>query len=122
MKSHIASLSLICLLCLSVTGTLLAQGVIYDNGPVNGTVDAWTINFGYVVSDTFAINGFYAIVTGFDFWVWELPGDKALTVDWSLTRRRMGGIFSGVGRPASWIRLFLSTNMGMTSTNLTSAA
>jgi hypothetical protein len=27
--------------------------VLYENGPVNGTTDAWTINFGYVVSDSF---------------------------------------------------------------------
>ncbi len=25
----------------------------YENGPVNGTTDAWEINFGYVVSDSF---------------------------------------------------------------------
>ena len=29
--------------------------VIYENGPVNGTTDAWTINFGYVVSDSFTV-------------------------------------------------------------------
>jgi hypothetical protein len=26
--------------------------IVYDNGPVNGQVDAWTINFGFSVSDT----------------------------------------------------------------------
>ena len=34
-------------------GWMPQDGVIYENGPVNGTTDAWTINFGYVVSDTF---------------------------------------------------------------------
>src|ERR1039457_643933 len=29
----------------------------YENGPVNGTVDAWTINFGYVISDSITLGG-----------------------------------------------------------------
>ncbi len=33
------------------------DNVIYENGPVNGTTDAWTINFGYVVSDSFVLDG-----------------------------------------------------------------
>ena len=59
------------------------DGLIYDNGPVNGTVDAWTINFGFVVSDSFpaAQNN----VSGFDFGAWEFPGDTLLSVDWSIT-------------------------------------
>jgi hypothetical protein len=28
---------------------------IYDNGPINGNTDAWTINFGFIVSDTFNV-------------------------------------------------------------------
>ncbi len=44
----------------SLTILLLALAVVpafanYDNGPINGTTDAWTINFGYVVSDTFVM-------------------------------------------------------------------
>ena len=50
------------------------DGALYDNGPVNGTTDAWTINFGYIVSDSFvADNG--NSVSGFDLYVWEFPGD-----------------------------------------------
>src|SRR5271167_2692907 len=41
-------------------------GVLYENGPVNGTTDAWTINFGYIVSDTFVPNG--SPVGGFDLY------------------------------------------------------
>jgi hypothetical protein len=37
-------------------GTISPQDVGYENGPVNGTSDAWTINFGYVVSDSFVLN------------------------------------------------------------------
>jgi uncharacterized repeat protein (TIGR03803 family) len=58
--------------------------VIYENGPANGTTDAWTINYGYVVSDTIStLTG--GNVTGFDFYAWEFPGDSVTSVDWSIT-------------------------------------
>ena len=38
------------------------SGTLYDNGPYNGTTDAWTINFGLSVSDSFTGGG---PVTGF---------------------------------------------------------
>ncbi len=46
----------------------------YEDGPINGTTDAWTINFGYVVSDTFTVPSNSTAVTGFDFGAWEYPG------------------------------------------------
>ena len=66
------------------------DGVIYSNGPVNGSVDAWTINFGYVVSNSFTLDSSNP-VTGFDFFVWAYPGDTPLTVDWSITSDEFGG-------------------------------
>ena len=53
MKLRIASLSLLAL-CLAVVPAV-AQTDLYDNGPTNGTVDAWTINFGFIVSDSFTL-------------------------------------------------------------------
>ena len=29
---------------------------LYSNGPYNGTADAWTINFGFSVSDSFTLS------------------------------------------------------------------
>ena len=49
---RIATLAVL-LLTLAVVPAM-AQ-TIYDNGPVNGNTDAWTINFGFVVSDTFNV-------------------------------------------------------------------
>lgn len=83
-------------------------GVIYSNGPVNGTVDAWTINFGYVVSDSFP----GGTVNGFDIWVWEFPGDVMTSVDWSITSDPNSGTVHGSGT-ASGNNLtdqFISTN------------
>jgi hypothetical protein len=80
LKLRIASLTILCLALVSIPA--MAQWS-YDNGPANGTTDAWTINFGYVVSDTFFTGG--QSVSGFAFTVWEFPGDTLSSVDWSIT-------------------------------------
>ena len=59
-------------------GLPLDTVVAYDNGPVNGQVDAWEINFGFTVSDTIQVN---AAVTGIQFWAWLEPGDTATSVE-----------------------------------------
>src|SRR5271166_3120090 len=95
MKLRIAFLAILCLALavLSAWGRNDADcktpdcggdPAFYDNGPINGTTDAWTINFGYVVSDTFFTNN-YNVVTGFNFGIWEFPGDSLLSVDYSIT-------------------------------------
>ncbi len=83
------------------------DNVIYENGPVNGTTDAWIINFGYVVSDSFVHNG--STVSGFDIWVWEFPGDTMTSVDWSITDSPNGGTVYGSGT-ANVSDQFISTN------------
>jgi hypothetical protein len=35
--------------------------ILYDNGPYNGTTDAWQINFGFSVSDLFTLSPTNAI-------------------------------------------------------------
>jgi hypothetical protein len=79
--------------------------VLYDNGPANGTTDAWTINFGYIVSDSFTGGN----VTGFDFYAWEFPGDVLSSVDWSITDSPNGGTVYGSGT-VSVTDTFISTN------------
>src|ERR1017187_656925 len=71
LKMRIASLVV---LCLALAVIPASAQTLYSNGPINGTTDAWTINFGYIVSDSFAL-GTASTVTGFDFGVWEFPGD-----------------------------------------------
>src|SRR5499427_7687565 len=60
-------------LCL-VAVPAVAQ-VVYSNGPINGTTDGWTINFGFVVSDTFTVGSGGATITGLTFGAWLFPGD-----------------------------------------------
>jgi hypothetical protein len=106
MKLRIVSLSLLCLALAVIPAS--AQFIIYDNGPANGTVDAWAINFGYTVSDTFTL-GAASTVQGFDFTVWAYPGDTALTVDWSITSAEFGGTTYGSGT-ASVTSTFITSN------------
>src|SRR5689334_14356863 len=47
---------------------------IYNNGPINGTVDAFFINFGFIVSNTFTLKSEMSI-TGMSFGAWLFPGD-----------------------------------------------
>ncbi len=105
MKLRIASLTL---LCLALAVIPASAQVLYDNGPVNGTVDAWTINFGYVVSDTFTLSA-DATVTDFHFYVWAYPGDTPTGVDWSITSDEFGGTTYGSGT-ASLSNTHISTN------------
>jgi len=94
--------------CSILLAASCAAQFLYQNGNPNGTVDAWTINFGYVVSDSFTVSG-YGTATGFDIWVWEFPGDRTLTMDWSITSQEFGGTTYGMGT-VTVTDAFLSVN------------
>jgi hypothetical protein len=105
LKLRIASLTL---LCLALAVIPASAQVLYSNGTPNLNSIGWTINFGYAVSDTFNLSA-ASTVNGFDMWVWEAPGDKALTVDWSITSAEFGGTSYGSGT-ASVTDTILTTN------------
>jgi opacity protein-like surface antigen len=64
--------------------------VLYDNGPINGNVDAWTVNFGFQVADSFTLGG-ASTLTGLNFGVWNVPGDTTSQIDWSIVTSPTGG-------------------------------
>jgi uncharacterized repeat protein (TIGR03803 family) len=69
-------------------------GDIYANGPINGNTDAWAINFGFIVSDTFTLgNGTEGPVTGMSFGAWLFPGDTVTSVQLSISSEPNGGTF-----------------------------
>jgi hypothetical protein len=92
LKLRIASLSLLALCLVAVPA--MAQ-TVYSNGPINGTTDGWTINSGFVVSDTFTTTG--GNVSGLVFGAWAFPGDVLLSSDIQITSSEFGGtsFFSG---------------------------
>lgn len=69
--------------------TVCQPGSVYTNGPPNGTVTAWTINFGYAVSDTFTTTG--GTITNFCFYLWVPSGDLPQSVEVSVTSDEFGG-------------------------------
>ena len=88
MKLRIASLTL--LLVALVAVPVMAQD-IYDNGPTNGNTDAWTVNFGFIVSDTFNTNSPNTQITGVTFAAWMAPGDVLDSAEISITSSEAGG-------------------------------
>lgn len=103
MKLRVTTLTLLCFTLFVIPAT--AQSYIYDNGPINGTVDAWTINFGYAVTDSFIMPTAQTI-TGFQFGVWAYPGDTPLSVDFSIGTSP----FSGTPETVALTSTYLYTN------------
>jgi len=105
MKLRIAWLTMLCL-GMALTPAW-AQNWSYDNGPICGALhapqecgeDAWTISSGYIVSDTFFVDGSVQspTATNFMFGAWEFPGDFMSSVDWALTAQENGGTVYGQG-------------------------
>src|SRR3984957_15733704 len=88
MKLRIALLSLLAL-CLAVVPAV-AQTDLYDNGPINGTVLGWTINFGFAVSDQFRLASAQE-VNAIQFGAWLFPGDTLTSAEVSITSSEFGG-------------------------------
>jgi len=63
---------------------------VYNDGPVDGNTDAWTINYGFVVSDSFNVTS-NATLTGLCFYAWLAPGDTMNSVEASITPLENGG-------------------------------
>jgi hypothetical protein len=79
-------------LCVVMAACLpAAAGVLYENGPINGETDAWTINFGFVMSDSITISTGQSTITGLSFGAWLTPGDSLQTVEVSFTEYAFGG-------------------------------
>lgn len=70
---------------------LYAQNDLYNNGPINGDIDAYTINLGYIVSDTFTLTASSSTLNGMQFGAWVYPGDVLQTAEVSLTSLAEGG-------------------------------
>lgn len=89
------------ILCLSLAAVPCgAQNWSYDNGPINGSVDAWDIVESYIVSDTFPVLSGQT-VNGFSVGVWNEGSDPMTSLDWSLTSGENGGTILGAGTATS---------------------
>ncbi|MGC2110307.1 MAG: PEP-CTERM sorting domain-containing protein [Candidatus Korobacteraceae bacterium] len=87
MKCLIASLALLCVIALTVPAF---AANVYDNGPVNGESDAWTINFGLIVTDSFTVSNGNGNIGGIDFYAWLIPGDSITSVQVQIGSQEFG--------------------------------
>lgn len=90
MKPRLVSLFVLAL-CLTLPAVMATAQTVYSNGPINGNVDSWTINFGFIVSDTFNVVNNGTTVTGFDFGAFLFPGDTLTSAELSITSGENGG-------------------------------
>jgi hypothetical protein len=90
MKTQAAFLMLSASLILGMALPTLGQ-TIYSNGPINGDVDGWTINDGFVVSDSFTVPQGMSQINGLVFGAWLFPGDLLESVEVSITSSEFGG-------------------------------
>jgi len=90
LKLRIASLFLLAL-CLTLAALPAMADTIYSNGATNGNTDAWTINFGFIVSDTFNVASNGTTITGFTMADWLIPGDTLQSAELSITSGENGG-------------------------------
>jgi PEP-CTERM motif len=111
MKMRIASLSLLTVCCLMLAVAPAMADTLYSNGAYNGTNDAWTINFGFAVSDSYSLSGCPAqgcSVESLHIVYWDASStDLLTTVDMQLG----GTSFSGTTHTLTGAtNQFISTN------------
>jgi hypothetical protein len=79
---------LVALFALASVSQQASAAVLYDNGPINGTISGYAITDGYAVSNSFTLSQ-DSIVTGVNFGAWVLQSASltaSLTaVDWAIT-------------------------------------
>jgi len=78
-------------LCLTFVAVPSMAQTVYSNGPINGNTDAWTIAFGFIVSDTFNVTNNNTTITGGSFGIWLFPGDTFPSAELSITSQENGG-------------------------------
>ncbi len=79
MKTSIISSAAIAIFCLLVAVATSMADTLYSNGPYNGTVDAWTINFGYEISDSFTLPSGSSSIEGLHIVYWDASTTDILT-------------------------------------------
>jgi len=89
-RSQICAVLAWLLLLVALASPVAAQ-VLYENGPINGETDAWTINFGFVLGNSFTIAGDSGTVNGLTIGVWLFPGDVLQSVEVSITDQPVFG-------------------------------
>jgi len=73
----------IVLLTLVLALPAAADPLLYNNGPINGTINAWNISSPYAVADSFNLSG-SAELMNVQFGAWNSSGDHTTKVNWEI--------------------------------------
>ena len=84
-------LAVVLAVCAALAVVPATAQTVYSNGAINGNFDAFTINFGFIVSDTFNVSSNGTTLTGFSFGTWLFPGDTVTSAELSITSDEQGG-------------------------------
>jgi hypothetical protein len=93
-RSVIAVSALLIVLMLAVTPSF-ADTVLYDNGPINGTVNAYAISGGWRVSDSFTLSN-PSTIGSFSAGLWVLSGDSPVGLSWAILSPSTDGLSGSV--------------------------
>ena len=108
---RIASLSLLTVCCLMLAVAPAMADTLYDNGPYNGTNDAWTINFGFSVSNSYFCSSPDCLLTDFHLVYWDASStDLLTTVDMAFGSTSFGTDLRGFQTSPTVTNQFLGTN------------
>ena len=89
-KNGISFLLSLLVVALAVAVSAGAQ-TLYSDGPINGQTDAWTINEGFVVNDSFTIANNNSTITGLSFGAWLFAGDTLESAEVLISSEPFGG-------------------------------
>lgn len=72
-------------LALSLCVMPAMASVLYTNGPINGTLSAYSFTgaYGWEVANSFTL-ATQSTITSFDMGVWVFPGDVPVSADWKI--------------------------------------
>ena len=102
LRNKLGAILFVCCACLKA-------GTIYNNGAVNGQLNAEAINGGIATADSFSVSS-AAIATGVTFATWrDVSSDVFTTIDWAITSTDFGGTTFASGS-ASVAETFLFNN------------
>ena len=88
MKIHKPILTI--LVTAALAASTQAQTLLYNNGPVNGTLRGLTVDLGIKVTDSFTLATDSTVASG-TVGIWSYSGDSLSSVQWSITTAPFGG-------------------------------
>ena len=84
------------------------SATLYDNSPVNGTLDAFDIA-SYSLTDSFDLSQ-SSTVTNAIVWLWVNTGDRPRGFDWAITTEPLGGTTVISGPAHDLVNTYVLTN------------